>query len=323
MISFYQVSKYFGELTAVKSISFEVAKGENMILLGTSGCGKTTTLKMTNRLLEPTSGRITIEGQDVSNIAPEKLRRKTGYVIQNTGLFPHYTIKENIAVVPRLLKWSKEKMNKSINNILEKVHLPEVLLNKYPNELSGGQQQRVGLARALITDPPVVLMDEPLGALDPITRKLIRKEFITLEAIKDKTIMMVTHDVEEAFELGDTICLMDKGTIQQIGTPQELLFKPKNEFVQHFFDLQRHNLQMKSINLESLELNLYRKETVSEVNYFIDSKTPVYDLLNSMAGHDGPLSIEVADNQEYYYLEISQQDLFNSYQKAIKKIYNG
>lgn len=252
MISVRQLSKHYGSIKAVEEISFEVNEHENLILLGTSGCGKTTTLKMLNRLIEPTSGEIFFDGKNIREQSPESLRRGIGYVLQNTGLFPHYTIAENIAVVPRLLKWGKAKTESRTNELLEKLHLPADSLNKYPAQLSGGQQQRVGLARALIADPAVLLMDEPFGALDNITRAKIQSEFKDLDELTRKTIIMVTHDVQEAFELADRICLMDQGHIVQIGTPQELLFNPANDFVKQFLDAQRVQLEFKTVTIGNL-----------------------------------------------------------------------
>jgi osmoprotectant transport system ATP-binding protein len=252
MISVQQLSKHYGNIKAVDQISFEVNEHENLILLGTSGCGKTTTLKMLNRLIEPTSGEVFFDGKNIKEQSPENLRRGIGYVLQNTGLFPHYTIAENIAIVPRLLKWDKVKIESRINELLEKLHLPADSLQKYPSQLSGGQQQRVGLARALIADPPVLLMDEPFGALDNITRVKIQAEFKDLDELSRKTIIMVTHDVQEAFELADRICLMDQGRIVQIGTPQELLFNPANDFVKQFLDAQRVQLEFKTVTIGNL-----------------------------------------------------------------------
>jgi osmoprotectant transport system ATP-binding protein len=249
MIKVEHLVKAFGTTKAVNDISFEVNEGENMVLLGTSGCGKTTTLKMLNRLIEPDSGTIAINGENISEQPPELLRRGIGYVLQNNGLFPHYTVAENIAVVPNLLKWDKTKTQKRINELLEKLHLTKDHLTAYPNELSGGQQQRIGLARALVADPPVLLMDEPFGALDNVTRSKIHGEFKALDELKRKTIIMVTHDVQEAFELADRIALMDKGKIVQIGSPAELLFKPVNSFVSGFLQEQRLQLEFKTIKL--------------------------------------------------------------------------
>jgi osmoprotectant transport system ATP-binding protein len=249
MIKVQKLSKHFGKVKAVDEISFEVKEHENLILLGTSGSGKTTTLKMINRLIEPSAGNISIDGKNIFEQSPEILRRGIGYVLQNNGLFPHYTVAENIAIVPQLLKWEKKRTEKRVAELLEKLHLTKDHLNVYPNELSGGQQQRVGLARALVADPAVLLMDEPFGALDNVTRSKIHAEFKALDELKRKTIIMVTHDVQEAFELGDHICLMDQGKIVQDGTPSDLLFKPKNSFVKGFLQEQRLQLEFKTIRL--------------------------------------------------------------------------
>lgn len=252
MILVEHLSKHYPAVKAVDDISFEVKEHETLVLLGTSGCGKTTTLKMLNRLIEPTSGKISINGKNVLHQNAEELRRGIGYVMQNNGLFPHYTVGENMAIVPQLLKWDDKKTESRIAALIDKLHLLHEQLNVFPNELSGGQQQRVGLARALMADPPVLLMDEPFGALDNITRSKIWNEFKELDELKKKTIIMVTHDVQESFELGDRICLMDKGRIVQIGTPSELLFKPVNDFVKEFLQEQYLQLELKVIKIKDL-----------------------------------------------------------------------
>jgi osmoprotectant transport system ATP-binding protein len=252
MIKVEHLSKSFGKTKAVDHISFEVNEGKNLILLGTSGCGKTTTLKMINRLIEPTGGKVFINGENIMDQPPELLRRGIGYVLQNNGLFPHYTVAENIAIVPQLLKWDAKQIQHRVSELLEKLHLDKKYLNVYPNELSGGQQQRVGLARALVANPPLLLMDEPFGALDNVTRSKIHAEFKALDELKRKTIIMVTHDVQEAFELGDRICLMDKGQIIQNGTPAQLLFNPANAFVKDFLKEQRLQLEFKAIRLNDV-----------------------------------------------------------------------
>lgn len=253
MIVVENVSKSFGALKAVDDISFEVKEGENLVFLGTSGCGKTTTLRMINRLTEPSSGNILVNGESIIHQQPEKLRRSIGYVLQHNGLFPHYTVAENIAIVPRLLKMDKAFIQKRTIELMEKLHLaPDKYLQAYPEQLSGGQQQRVGLARALAADPPVLLMDEPFGALDTITRNTIRKEFSELDEFKRKTIVMVTHDVQEAFALADRVCLMDKGKIVQLGSPAELIFHPINRFVSDFLSGEKSQLAFRSIRLEQL-----------------------------------------------------------------------
>lgn len=245
MIEAKNVTKTFDGHTAVDNVSFTVKEGETLVLLGRSGSGKTTLLKMINRLIEPGSGEIRIDGRSTKDGSPEELRRKIGYVFQNTGLFPHYTIEGNIAIVPRLLGWEKEKIRERINSLMEKLGLPATYLSSYPHQLSGGQQQRVGLARALASDPPILLMDEPFGALDPITRVSLQKDFKELDELKSKTIILVTHDVQEAFGLADRICLMDKGRIIQAGEPRELLFHPAGKYVKDFFDDQRFLLEVK------------------------------------------------------------------------------
>jgi len=245
MINLSGVSKYFDQVTAVDEISLQANEREILVLLGPSGCGKTTTLKMINRLIEPDKGAITINGEDIKRQKPEDLRRGIGFVMQHSGLFPHYSVEENIAVVPTLLNWDKKKIRSRTIELLEKLHLSAVLLSRLPQELSGGQQQRVGIARALIVNTPILLMDEPFGALDNITKAEIHSEFKSLEELQNKTIIIVTHDIQEAFELGHRICLMDKGKIVQIGTPKEMLYHPVNDFVRDFFASNRLLLEHK------------------------------------------------------------------------------
>lgn len=252
MIKLELVTKQYQGATAVDEISFDVAAGEKLVLLGTSGCGKTTTLRMINRLTEPTSGTITVNGKNITQLEPETLRRGIGYVLQHHGLFPHYTVAENIAVVPKLLRWKKQEISERTAELMQKLQLPQTLSSLYPSSLSGGQQQRVGLARALAADPPVLLMDEPFGALDPVTRAGIRQEFKSLDELKRKTMIMVTHDVQEAFELADKICLMDKGKVIQLGAPAELLFQPVNNFVSTFLREFRLPLELKNIRINEV-----------------------------------------------------------------------
>lgn len=270
MIKVEQLSKHFGSIKAVDGISFEVSDHEKLILLGTSGCGKTTTLKMINRLIEPTSGSIFIDGKNIYKQSPEILRRSIGYVLQNNGLFPHYTVAENIAIVPQLLKWDTKRIERRIAGLIEKLHLSKDQLKVYPNELSGGQQQRVGLARALVADPPVLLMDEPFGALDNVTRAKIHKEFKALDELGGKTVIMVTHDVQEAFELGDRICLMDKGKFVQIGTPTELLYKPVNHFVTSFLKEQRLQLEFKAVQIKDIWALLPNAKKDGNIDLYAD-----------------------------------------------------
>lgn len=234
MIEFNNVSKKFGEVTVLKDISFEVEEGKLVVLIGLSGCGKTTTLKMINRLVKPTTGTITINGEDISKKDPIELRRNIGYVIQQTGLFPHMTIRENTEIIPRVEKIDDAKITKKTLELMEMVGLDEAFLDRYPNELSGGQQQRVGVARAFALDPDVILMDEPFSALDPITRNSLQEELVNLQSKVKKTIVFVTHDMSEAIKIADKICIMDKGEIIQFDTPENILKNPVNEFVSEF-----------------------------------------------------------------------------------------
>ena len=236
MIEVQNLTKRFTSHIAVDGVSLSVGRGETLVLLGTSGCGKTTTLKMMNRLIEPTSGSISVDGVDVWQQPGPELRRRIGYVIQDGGLFPHYTVAEAIATVPKLLGWEPTAIQERTRELLTTLQLPETVLTRYPADLSGGQRQRVGLARALAAKPPVVLMDEPFGALDPFTRRHVRRELFGLNELRETTVVLVTHDVNEALELADRIALMDKGRIVQIGPPDELLNQPANAFVRDFLD---------------------------------------------------------------------------------------
>ncbi|WKL49251.1 ABC transporter ATP-binding protein [Flavobacterium pectinovorum] len=253
MIRIEGISKSFGTNKAVDAISFEANEKEILVLLGTSGCGKTTTLKMINRLIEPDSGNIFIDGKNIRDQKPEELRKSIGFVMQHAGLFPHYSVAQNIAIVPNLLNWEKQKIQNRTLELLEKLHLTEDLLKVFPHELSGGQQQRIGIARALIADTPVLLMDEPFGALDTITRSAIHNEFKNLDELKNKTTILVTHDVVEAFELGHRICLMDKGQLIQMGSPAEILYHPANSFVKDFFSGNRLMLEYKIAPVKLVE----------------------------------------------------------------------
>ena len=252
MIQLQNLFKYYKNIKAVDDVSIDIGHGETVVLLGTSGCGKTTTLRMVNRLIESDSGSVKVNGTDIKDQSAEQLRRGIGYVLQHHGLFPHYTVAENIAIVPQLLKWHKAKIQSRTFELLEKLRLPAAVANMFPGQLSGGQQQRVGLARALAADPPVLLMDEPFGALDTVTRNEVRKEFTSLDELKRKTILMVTHDVREAIELGDRICIMDKGRIVQIGTPYQLLFNPVNDFVTGFLQEDRLRFVLEATSIRDL-----------------------------------------------------------------------
>jgi osmoprotectant transport system ATP-binding protein len=242
---------------AVDSLDLEIPAGEIVVLVGPSGCGKTTTMRMINRLIEPSSGKIIIGGEDVTRINPDQLRRRIGYVIQQVGLFPHMTIADNIAVVPRLLGWDKRRIGERVDELLELVGLEAgAYRGRYPKELSGGQQQRVGVARALAVDPPVMLMDEPFGAIDPITRDRLQNEFLRLQESIRKTIVFVTHDIHEAIKLGDRIAILAKGSrLAQYDTPEEILARPANDFVADFIGPGASVRSLGLANLADIELD--------------------------------------------------------------------
>ena len=239
MIEIDHVSKQFGtngdRTTAVDDLTLRVEPGEVAALVGSSGSGKTTTLRMINRLIEPTAGTITVDGKDVSTMPAHELRRGIGYVIQQSGLFPHRTVLANVATVPRLLGWDKARARARARELLELVGLDQSFADRYPAQLSGGQQQRVGVARALAADPPVLLMDEPFGAVDPIVRAQLQREFAKLQRDLGKTVVFVTHDVDEAIVLGDRIAVLETGgRLAQLAAPAELLANPASEFVADF-----------------------------------------------------------------------------------------
>lgn len=284
MITVESVSKNFNGKSAVDTISFQANDKEILVLLGTSGCGKTTTLKMINRLIEADSGNILINGKNIHDQKVENLRMGIGFVMQHSGLFPHYTIKQNIAIVPELLKWDKQKIQKRTEELLHKLHLSEDVLSRFPNELSGGQQQRVGIARALIANSPILLMDEPFGALDNITKADIHSEFKSLEELKNKTIILVTHDVQEAFELGHRICLMDKGKITQTGTPNEMLYRPTNDFVKDFFSENRLLLEYKVARLNDVKSFINSESFINEFQF--TEETSVWNALQKLSSDE-------------------------------------
>lgn len=240
MLSIQDLTKvYRGGKKAVYSISMEIESGEFIAFIGTSGSGKTTALRMINRMIEPTGGTITLNGKDLSKMNAVSLRRSVGYVIQQIGLMPHMTIRENIVLVPKLLKWNKEEKEKKAKELINLVDLPESYLDLYPSQLSGGQQQRIGVVRALAADQDIILMDEPFGALDPITRDTLQDLVKTLQHKLGKTIIFVTHDMDEAIKLADRICIMSEGEIVQFDTPNNILKHPANDFVSEFIGQNR------------------------------------------------------------------------------------
>jgi osmoprotectant transport system ATP-binding protein len=258
MIRLDSVSKRFSNgPVAVDALTLEVPTGQTCVLVGPSGCGKTTTLKMINRLIEPTSGRIFLDDEDVTRADPVRLRRRIGYVIQQVGLFPHQTISTNVGTVPRLLGWKKDRISRRVDELLELVGLaPHEYRDRYPTQLSGGQRQRVGVARALAADPPVLLMDEPFGAIDPVTRMRLQDEFLGLQGEVRKTVVFVTHDIEEAVKMGDRICILEAGgKLAQYDTPAEVLGSPASPFVADFVGSDRglKRLRVTSIDRATLE----------------------------------------------------------------------
>jgi osmoprotectant transport system ATP-binding protein len=235
MIELKNVSRRYGDVEAVRGLSFSVREGEVCVVVGPSGCGKSTALKMINRMLEPTSGEVRVFGRDVREYRPEVLRRRIGYVIQSVGLFPHMSVAENIAVVPKLLAWEKKRIDERVEELLQLIGLdPAVFGAKYPSQLSGGEAQRIGVARALAADPPILLMDEPFGAVDPLNREVLQAEFAAIHRRLGKTVVFVTHDLDEAIRLAGRIAIMEKGSLVQYDTPENVLAHPANRFVYSF-----------------------------------------------------------------------------------------
>ncbi|MDQ3914517.1 MAG: ABC transporter ATP-binding protein [Actinomycetota bacterium] len=257
MISMREVTKSFPGAAAptVTSLSLEIPEGETVVLVGPSGCGKTTTMKMVNRLVEPTSGTILVDGTDVMRQDPVELRRRIGYVIQSIGLMPHRTVAENVATVPKLVGWDDARTDARVTELAAMLELDPDLLRRYPNELSGGQRQRVGVARALAADPPVMLMDEPFGAVDPIVRERLQDQFLRIQDELRKTIVFVTHDVDEAIKMADRIAILNKGGIlEQFAPPEEILRAPANDFVRQFVGQERALKRLSLLKVRDVEL---------------------------------------------------------------------
>ena len=257
MIKIDNLTKIFetpnGPVTAANNIQMEVPEGEICVLLGPSGCGKTTTLKMINRIVPPTSGKVFINGEDTSGLDTVSLRRNIGYVIQQIGLFPNMTIEENITIVPKLLGWETSRYQQRALELMDMVALdPSVFLKRYPRELSGGQQQRIGVARALAADPPVMLMDEPFGAIDPINREVIQDEFLKMQKVLKKTIMFVSHDIDEAVKMSNRIAIFRDGELVQYDTPDDILAHPKDDFVKNFVGDDRALKRLRLVNVEQV-----------------------------------------------------------------------
>ncbi|MEU4066948.1 ATP-binding cassette domain-containing protein [Streptomyces wedmorensis] len=263
MIRFEHVTKRYADgTTAVDDLSFEVAEGELVTLVGPSGCGKTTTMMMVNRLVEPTSGRVLVDGEDVAGVDPVALRRKIGYVIQQVGLFPHRTVLDNTATVPALLGWKKTAARARAAELLDLVGLdPATYGSRYPAQLSGGQRQRVGVARALAADPPVLLMDEPFGAVDPVVRERLQNEFLALQATVRKTVLLVTHDIEEAVRMGDRMAVYGQGRIEQFDAPATVLGSPATPYVADFVGSDRGLKRLAVTPVTEADLDPWREST--------------------------------------------------------------
>jgi len=312
LLTFKNVSKvYPGGTKAVNNLDLQIDRGEFIVFIGPSGCGKTTTMKMVNRLIDITEGEILVEGEDIYDKDIVELRRSIGYVIQQIGLFPHMTIGENIALVPKLLKWPEKKRKDRAKELLKLVDMDEEYLDRYPNELSGGQQQRIGVLRSLAADPPLILMDEPFGALDPITKETLQDEFKKLQVELGKTIVFVTHDMDEAIRLADRIVIMRAGEIVQVGTPDDILRNPKNEFVETF--LGKHRLISERENLQTVSQIMYSDPaTILETNSLSEAitimkKNRVDSLLvvNEANSLQGILDLEMIDKHRRENITIS------------------
>jgi osmoprotectant transport system ATP-binding protein len=279
---------------AVESLSLDVPEGEILVLVGPSGCGKSTTLRLINRMIEPTGGRIFLDDEDVTTVNPDRLRRRIGYVIQQIGLFPHQTIAQNIATVPKMLKWDNARTESRVNHLLEMVGLdPETYGQRYPKELSGGQAQRVGVARALGADPEIMLMDEPFGAIDPITRDRLQNEFLRVQEDIRKTIVFVTHDIDEAIKMGDRIAILgEKSRIRQIDTPERILAFPVDDFVRDFIGSGSTLKGLHFETVDTLDLDPYptmRVGDAPEVGFKGLRQHPKHDWVLLLDGEGRPI----------------------------------
>jgi osmoprotectant transport system ATP-binding protein len=298
MLRLESVGKRFGSRWAVQDLSLEVGDGELCVLIGPSGCGKTTTLKMINRLVQPSAGRVYLDDEDVTHVDPVQLRRRMGYVIQQVGLFPHETVAGNVATVPHLLGWDRQRVRSRVDELLDLVGLePAEYGGRYPDELSGGQRQRVGVARALAADPPVLLMDEPFGAIDPIARDRLQAEFLRLQGELRKTVVFVTHDIDEAVRLGDRIAVLHQGgVLEQYDTPAAILGRPASPFVADFVGQDRglKRLSVTRIDAAALEpVPAQLPDDSDEVHARVALDGTLRDALAQLLLHDAPWVVVV------------------------------
>ncbi|MCP6681795.1 choline ABC transporter ATP-binding protein OpuBA [Bacillus nakamurai] len=321
MLTLENVSKtYKGGKKAVNNVNLKIAKGEFICFIGPSGCGKTTTMKMINRLIEPSAGKIFIDGENIMEQDPVELRRKIGYVIQQIGLFPHMTIQQNISLVPKLLKWPEQQRKERARELLKLVDMGPEYLDRYPHELSGGQQQRIGVLRALAAEPPLILMDEPFGALDPITRDSLQEEFKKLQKTLHKTIVFVTHDMDEAIKLADRIVILKAGEIVQVGTPDEILRFPANEFVEEFIGKERL-IQSSSPDVERVDqimntqpVTITAEKTLSEAIQLMRTERVdsllVVDQQNVLQGYVDVEMIDRERKKATLVAEVLERDIY-------------
>jgi len=301
MIEFEGVTKQYEQSLALDGLTLTIPDNGLFVLVGPSGSGKTTTVKMINRLIEPTSGTIKIDGQPINQMDLQTLRLNIGYVLQNIALFPHLTIEENITIQLEVLKWTKADRQKRARELLEMVHLdPDQYASRYPSELSGGQQQRIGIIRALATSPKVILMDEPFSALDPVTRTQLQDLVLSLQKQLHNTIVFVTHDMKEALRLGDEIAVMRQGSIQQVGTAKAIFNQPKNEFVREFFDIERQQASLTVQDLLAADLGT----VVNNQPITITSSATLAELAQQLVDHpDG--GVVATDGQEQRQLTMT------------------
>lgn len=304
MIKFEHVSKKYENNPAIEDLNLEINDGDFFVMVGTSGSGKTTTLKMINRLIEPTSGQILIDGQDIKSYDLQKMRLKMGYVLQNIALFPNLTIEENITIQPESLHWSKERRQKVAWDLLNKVGLDlKQYAKRFPNELSGGEQQRVGIIRALATSPKMVLMDEPFSALDPISRTQLQDLVLKLHRELKTTFIFVTHDMHEAIRLGNTIAVLSKGHLEQIGNRDDILNHPKNDFVKGFFQLEKTGHSTVNVLLDAG----FGQKTTTELNSSLLKEDSINRLATELKDNNG--TVVFKNNDENF--ELTTSDLLD------------
>lgn len=313
MLKFDHVTKvYEGGIKAVDDLTLEVEKGEFVVFIGPSGCGKTTTMKMINRLIEPSEGSISVEGENILEKDLVKLRRSIGYVIQQIGLFPHMTIGENIALVPKLLKWPEDKRQARVEELLKLVDMSPEYAERYPHELSGGQQQRIGVLRALAADPPLILMDEPFGALDPITSDALQEEFKKLQKSLGKTIVFVTHDMDEALKLADRIVIMREGKPVQVGAPDEILRNPADDFVEEFIGKERliqarPNIQTVEHMMNPNPVTITEDKSLSEaIRLMKEKRVDSLLVIDEQKVLKGFIDIEIIDRSHNKAVQVSE-----------------